>query len=57
MVQCFSCLFVLYGLLGMGYIYVCKNVIHNLLGVGSCNTMIDYPPNHVSVGVGYCNLN
>ena len=45
-----------YGLLGMGYIYVCKNVIHSLLGVESCNTMLDYPRYHVSVGVGYCNL-
>ena len=56
MVQCCSCLFVPYVLLGMGYIYVCKNVIHSLLGVVYCNTMLDYPPNHVSVGVGYCNL-
>ena len=58
MVQCYSCLFVPYGLHGMGYIYVCKNVIHSLLGVVHlcCNTMLDYPPNHVSVGVGYCNM-
>ena len=47
---------VAYGLLGMGYIYVCKNVIRSLLGVESCNTMLDYPPYHVSVGVGYCSL-
>ena len=31
----------IYGLLGMEYIYVCKNVIHSLLGVESCNTMLD----------------
>ena len=56
MVHSCSCLLIPYGLLGIGYIYVCKNVIHSLLGVESCNTMLDYPPYHVSVGVGYCNL-